>query len=255
MTPSEQVPRPEEEHAAASLRLALRDLSEKYPMPLDAAGWLQAASIRGRPRRWLLPSLAAALTAVLLVVVVGFTVGPWRQSSGTTASPSPEASGTPPGLARFDNGEFFFDYPAGWRTLSGKFRVLATQVDTVVGTGVWRTGCWEGGCSPDTVDVSGGRIVVKVHRRIDGPIDICMAVDPPNATLGPNAVLQSTQGSATTWQIRRPGQPFGWSYNVFIDATVDSPSQLAAAEAIVASFRWGEGTPNSEPFCPATSQP
>ena len=242
MATDEEIPGPEEQLPASSVCPAANDLGPDYPPRPDAERLVRSAP--RRPRRWLAIVVAASLTLVL-VVAAGFTIGPWR---GAGANPS--------GSAHFDNGEFAFDYPASWRVILGKFEAPDIRIDTVVGTGDWRNGCSTGNCFPDTVDVSGGRIVVKVWRRTDGPGQTCNGGSQANATLGPNAVQKSVQGSATTWEIRRPVEhEFGWTYNVFIEATTDSPAQLSAAEALVASFRWLGPAPAIEPLCSATSQP
>lgn len=167
-------------------------------------------------------------------------------------SGSAEPGATLPGTAgHFDNGGYSFDYPTAWHVLSGLYpEGFANEVDAVIGTGNWRTGCTQttypdghggGSCTGDAFDVSGGRIVVKVWRRVGGPADVCGEHETPNATVGPNAVLRSGPDSAAVWEIRRPGGQFGWGYNVFIEAHTDGGSGLAAAEALVGSFRWAAG--------------
>ena len=75
-------------------------------------------------------------------------------------------------------------------------------------------------------------------------MDACRADVTANATLGPNAVLRTGSDSAPVWEIREPGGQFGWGYNVFIEAHTDGASGVAAAEAVVASFRWAAGRTN-----------
>jgi hypothetical protein len=197
--------------------------------------------------------------AIVGVAVVALVVGACTTASPGTSSgsaePAPSLPGTP---GHFDNGDFSFDYPASWRALSGPYdEGFANEVDVVLGTGVWRTGCTQttypdghggGSCTGDAFDVSGGRVVVKVWRRVGGPADECRADVSANATLGPNAVLRTGSDSAPVWEIREPGGQFGWGYNVFIEAHTDGASGVAAAEAVVASFRWAAGRTNGGCF-------
>jgi hypothetical protein len=165
----------------------------------------------------------------------------------------------------FDNGDFTFDYPDNWRTLSGLYdETIVNEVDAVLGTGDWRTGCFETeypdghgsiSCTGDTFVVTGGRVVVKVWRRVGGPVDTCGVDIGANATLGSNAVLRTGSDSDPRWEIRNPGQNFGWAYNVFVEAHVDRPAGLAAAEALVASFRFAPGRPSVSCYQMDTSPP
>ena len=45
----------------------------------------------------------------------------------------------------------------------------------------------------------------------------------------------------TTWELREPGGQFGQVNNIFVEAHTENPVELASAEALVASFRWGPG--------------
>ena len=192
----------------------------------------------------------AALGIVALLIGACTTVSPGGTASQSVGS-GPTLPGTP---GHFDNDDFSFDYPAGWRTLSGLYdETIVNEVDAVLGTGDWRTGCAEtaypdghGGisCTGDTFVVTGGRIVMKVWRRVGGPVDTCGPDVAANATLGPNAVLRTGSGSSAMWEIREPGGQFGWGYNVFVEAHTDTAAGLAEAEAVVASFRWAPGRTN-----------
>jgi hypothetical protein len=115
--------------------------------------------------------------------------------------------------------------------------MMPWQVDVVLGTGSWETGCQPGVCGPDKSDVSGGRVVFKVYQRLGGP-NSCLTDGSPNATLGPNAVRGTVDGETTTWEIRYPGNNFSQPGNVFVDVTTESPSALQDARAVVASFGW-----------------
>jgi hypothetical protein len=193
--------------------------------------------------------------AIVAVVMAALIAGACTTASpGTSSAPAQPAASLPGRPGHFDNGDFSFDYPATWRPLAGiYYEGMANEVDVVLGTGVWRTGCTQteypdgqggGSCTGDALDVSGGRIVVKVWRRVGGPMDACRADVTANATLGPNAVLRTGSDSAPVWEIREPGGQFGWGYNVFIEAHTDGASGVAAAEAVVASFRWAAGRTN-----------
>ena len=180
---------------------------------------------------------AAVAMALTLVVVAG--CGAASASSSIAGSSASALPGTP---GHFDNGTFSFDYPVTWRTISPGFFSYPLQVDAVIGTGDWHNGCWQsengGGCVPDTVDVSGGRIVVRIWRREAGPVQICQGNTKSNATFGPNAVLEKQQGGHTRWEIRRSDQEFDWAYNVILEVYADGPARLAEAQALVSSFRW-----------------
>jgi hypothetical protein len=237
-----------EERAAAALKLALQDVSEQWPLRADVAAWVASVPKRQSLGHRLPVGMAAAL-AMIIVGAVAFAAWPKAVPGGGGASPSavPSIPGTP---GHFDNGSFSFDYPASWRTLSDEYyEGMENQVFAVLGTGDWKTGCYftsnGGGCTGDTVDVSGGRVVVKVYERGGGPVSTC-GTSPANATLGPNAVSKSTDGSATTWEIRMPGGDFGWTNNVFVEAWAGGPQQMAQAEALVASFRWADGVSNPD---------
>ena len=187
--------------------------------------------------------------AIAVMAVVALLAGACTSSSGSM--PAPNLPGT---SGHFDNGDFSFDYPPTWKPLAGLYyEGMANEVDIVLGTGTWRTGCTQttypdgnggGSCTGDAFDVSGGRVVAKVWRRVGGPVDECRADVSANATLGPNAVLRTGSDSAPIWEIREPGGQFGWGYNVFIEAHSDGSSSLASAEAVVASFRWAAGRTN-----------
>ena len=56
----------------------------------------------------------------------------------------------------------------------------------------------------DTVAVSPGGVVVRVYWRGGGPAPMCLGYTTANATVGPNAVQKTTDGSVTSWEIRLP---------------------------------------------------
>jgi hypothetical protein len=264
MSGAEPILTANEERAAAALRLALRHESEAWPLKVDAGAWLSGAPRRRRIGRRLWTGIAAAL-AVALVGVIAYTTLPLVSPGsgvGTTASAGPSIPGT---AGHFDNGDFSFDYPSAWQTLSGQYdETIVNEVDAVLGTGSWRSGCLEtmypdghgnASCTGDSFDVSGGRVVVKVWRQVGGPVDLCGAAASANATLGPNAVLETRSGSGATWEIREPGGQFGWGYNVFVEAHTDDAAGLAAARALVASFRWAPSRTNGGCYQPDTPSP
>ncbi len=194
---------------------------------------------------------AGVLVMTLLAAAVGAcAIESPEASSSPSAQSGPSLSGTP---GHFDNADFTFDYPAGWRILSSLYdETIVNEVDAVMGTGEWRTGCFEtrypdgGGvisCTGDVFTVTGGRIVVKVWRRVGGPVDVCGLDVGANATLGENAVLRTGSDSDATWEIRKPGQQFGWAGNVFVEEHSDTAAGVAHGEALVASFRWVPGRP------------
>ena len=247
-----------EGRAAAALQRALWKTSAEFPVHVEAAAWVARAPKRGLAVARLPMGLAAALAVVLLAVVAL-----WARPAAT--GPSLSSSATPassPG--HFDNGTFSFDYPTTWRTISGSYsEIMVNEVDVVMGTGDWQTGCrsWSSGavggvdCTGDKVDVSGGRVVVKVYRRVGGPAPDCRGGPTANATLGPNAVLGTTDASATTWEIAQPSAQFGWPDNIFVEAHADGPAGLVEAEALVASVRWDPGATNLYCSSPQTQPP
>lgn len=240
-----------EERAAAALQRALRATSEEWPMRVDASSFVAKAPKRRSIGRRLPIGLAASL-AVVLLSVVAFSA--WPRAAGPAASASASPTSWP---GHFDNGTFSFDYPTSWRTISGLYyETMMNKVDVVLGTGDWQTGChsWSSGdyggedCVGDLVDVSGGRILVKVYQRDGGPMDLCHGDTIANETLGPNAVQKTGDGSVITWEIRLPGDEFGQEGNVFIEGHTDNAAGIASAEALVASFRWAPSVP--EGGCP-----
>ena len=217
-------------------------------------------SLMGRGH-WI--GVAVALV-VLIAGAVMFAAWPRGAPGGGGTSPSavPSIPGTP---GHFDNGDFSFDYPSTWRVLSGVYdETIVNEVDAVLGTGGWRSGCFQTmypdghgseSCTGDSYDVSGGRIVVKIWRQVGGPVNLCGPAASANATFGPNAVLKTASTSETTWEIREPGGQFGWGYNVFVEAHTSDAAGLAAAEALVASFRWAPGRTNGGCYQLDTSPP
>ena len=216
--------------------------------------------------------MAVAASVVMFAGCGGGSSAASRGSAPPTG-PEPSLPGTP---GHFDNGDFSFDYPSAWRTLSGVYdddlevlsgvydETIVNEVDAVLGTGGWRSGCFQTmypdghgseSCTGDSSDVSGGRIVVKIWRQVGGPVNLCGPAASANATLGPNAVLKTASSSETTWEIREPGGQFGWGYNVFVEAHTDDAAGLAAAEALVASFRWAPGRTNGGCYQLDTSPP
>ena len=208
---------PREMRAVAALRRTLDAAAAADPFRLDVPAWVDGSRTR-RPGT-MRSRIVFAVAVAGVVAVVGAALllprfgGPnsGSGSSPFTAAPSLMSSPLLPGTAgHFDNGSFSFDYPPGWSILSGAFlEGIAVETYAVLGTGEWHSGCVfsanGGSCNGDTADVSGGRVVVKIWNVVTGPMNMCdRGDDTANETLGPNAVVRSTKGSATTWEIRMP---------------------------------------------------
>jgi hypothetical protein len=165
--------------------------------------------------------------------------------SGVTNLPSPAATfpGTP---GHFDDGQESFDYPADWPVIAhGQDSGGVMYVLAVLGQGSWHDGCvrTENGmsCGADTFDVAPGGVVVKVYRWWGGPAVACRGDSQANATLGVNPVRVRREGNMTSWELRPPGNEFGQSNNIFVEVHTSTPSRLAQAEGLVASFRFTPG--------------
>jgi hypothetical protein len=91
--------------------------------------------------------------------------------------------------------------------------------------------------------------VVKVYWRTGGPAPMCQGNAQANATVGPNAVQKTVDGSVTSWELRTPDGQFGWPNNPTFEVHTSDPAQLAKAEAMVASFRWGPSAPSYAGLC------
>jgi hypothetical protein len=233
------------------LRRDLQELSRSYPPPSswDARANGQLAR-RMLPPMHKAPRLAVAVVALALVIVGGSLA----LQSGWVMRTQP---GSTLAYKQFDNGDFAYEFPSSWNTLSSGFQFGSVRVYSVLGTGEWHTGCFissaGAGCNPDKVDVSEGRVVVTIYSRVDGPGQSCGIGEQANATIGPNAVIQTTSGATTTWEIRRPGQEFGWMNNVFVDVTAGSSNGIEEAVALVSSFRWMGQTTNRPVCAPASA--
>jgi len=236
-----------EERAAAALRLALRSVSEEWPLRVDAAAWVASVPRRRSIGRRLPVGIAAAL-AVLIAGAMAFTA--WPRGAGPP-SPGPSLPGTP---GHFDDGQESFDYPTDWSVLAGSDHGATGVMDVlaVLGNGSWHESCQRGAegtsswmnCSTDAVDVPSGGVVVKIYLWYGGPYVPCRGDTQANATFGNLAVRKTVDATVTTWEIRVPGNEFGQNGNIFVEVDTSSPSQLARAEALVASFRWAPGESN-----------
>jgi hypothetical protein len=181
-------------------------------------------------------AIARALCGAVLVAVLS--------GCGTASSPSgatPSLPGTP---GHYDDGEVSFDYPAGWTVDAGTYENGGVmQVLAVFGDGTWRPGCLPAStgdfpnCGPDGFQVTGTQMIVRVYSWWGGPVVPCRGDVQANATFGSNAVRSESQGSTSTWEIRLPGNEFGQSNNIFVEAHTTSAAQLATVEALVASTR------------------
>jgi hypothetical protein len=61
-------------------------------------------------------------------------------------------------------------------------------------------------------------MIVRVYSWWGGPVVPCRGDVQANATFGSNAVRSESQGSTSTWEIRLPGNEFGQSNNIFVEA-------------------------------------
>jgi hypothetical protein len=173
----------------------------------------------------------------------------WDSRADLCGSPSP-APVLPGRAGHYDDGGFSFDYPATWRVFAKEYyEGMAFYTAAVIGTGDWHSGCRTvdngGECTGDVVDVSGGRVVVKLYERVGGPANLCGQATAANATLGPNAVLKSQDGHTTTWEVRMPGAEFSWANNIQVIAWTSDDAGTAQVEALVASFRWASSVSNA----------
>jgi hypothetical protein len=201
---------------------------------------------------------AAALLAVAaLTTGLAACSGHGAPTPTGISEPIPTLPGTP---GHYDDGEFSFDYPADWPVLSAfqswpnpTFFVVA-----VLGTGAWSENCQHGTdsqgdwmtCGADMVTVPPDGIVVKIYWRAGGPAPICWSPAPTaNATVGSSAVLKTVDGDVTTWEFRWPDGQFFWPNDPTFEVHTSDPAQLAKAEAMVASFRWGANAPTSAGLC------
>lgn len=181
---------------------------------------------------------------------------PIRSLLGTTTpvpTPIPSLPGT---LGHYDDGEMSFDYPADWPVLAAQVRESCgvIYVLMVLGTGSWSQDAnqpqLDGSvlCGMDSVSVPADGVVVRVYWRGERPPN-CLGNTQANATVGPNAVLKTTEGITTSWEIRSLDGEFGWPNNPTFEAHTSDPAQLAKAEAMVASFRWGASAPSYAGLC------
>lgn len=189
--------------------------------------------------RWL--RLAAAFVVAAAIGACSPT-GPFVSSGPPQAvSPAPSLPGTP---GHFDDGRFSFDYPTDWPVIAAdqSIDLMVVHLVAVLGIGSWHENCTGGTtwqeCGFDTFDVPAGGVLVKVYWRAGGPPPICWGNVEANATLGPNAVQKTTEGSTTSWEVHTPGGQFGWPNNPTFEVHTSDAAQLAKAEAMVASFRW-----------------
>jgi len=108
-------------------------------------------------------------------------------------------------------------------------------------------------CTNETVTVPSGGVVVKVYLWYGAPAVACRGDTEANATFGLNAVRQTAKGDAISWEIRAPGNEFGQTNNIFVEAHTSDAKQLARAQATVTSFLF-EPAHDGYPAC-ATDSP
>ena len=177
-------------------------------------------------------------------------VASFRWSAAGDWCAHPTAVNLPGAPGHYDNGTFSFDYPRSWGVLAGAFDDgRYDEVYAVLGTGRWQSvyGNPDAGFSnpgfDDTVDVSGGRVVVQIRPITGGPVGIPCGDNTANATIG-TLVVSKVGSSPTVWEIRRPGAGFGDPENVVILAWTSDAATTAQVEAMVASFQWAPGVKN-----------
>lgn len=252
MSDDEPILTAREERAAAGLRLALRDVSQEWPLRVDAAAWVASVQRQRSIGRRLPVGIAAALVVVLVAAVAVFA-GP-RIGIGKPAETQ----------AHYDNGQFAFDYSSSWRTIATDSNGLP-----VLGTGDWGLGCpgqpSASGCGEEITDISGGRIVLTMWVQSPGPPAYCSGNDAlETAPLGTGWIRRYDEDAryvtqpTTRWEIRRPGYDFGMTGNLWIQAVTDNPAELANAAALVATFRWEKAgdycqSPTVRPSLPGTA--
>jgi hypothetical protein len=239
MSDDESILTPTEWRAASALRAALHDESADQPLRMDVVGWIEGAPRKRPSLAWVPVGLAAVLA---LVLVVGLVAWPW------VAGVVPGGPSLPGTLGHYDDGQISFDYPTDWSVLAGSDHGATGVMDVlaVFGNGSWHESCQRGAegtsswmsCSTDAVDVPSGGVVVKIYMWYGGPMVPCRGDTQANATFGDLAVRKTVDGTVTKWEIRVPGNEFGQNNNIFVEIHTSNPSQLARAEALVASFRW-----------------
>jgi hypothetical protein len=203
---------------------------------------------------------ARAFSAVVIgaAIAAGGCLGgsPGQAPATGSAGPAPTLPGTP---GHFENRDFSFDYPTDWSVIAADQSIdLGVEyLVTAIGVGLWHQNCTSGTdtqgswttCTGDTFDVPPGGIVLKIYWRGGGPAPMCLGNTKPNATVGPNPVQKTVDGTTTSWEIPLPGAEFGWPNNPIFEAHTSDPTQLARAQAVVASFRWLPVAMTYEPFC------
>jgi hypothetical protein len=199
---------------------------------------------------------AALLTIALCAMLATACDGAASTPTGL-ATPIPTLPGT---LGHFDNGQFSFDYPTDWPVLT-VYQGLPNPtfwVVAVFGTGTWHENCQSGTdsqgdwmtCGADVVTVPTGGIVVKIYWRTGGPAPMCASPAPTaNTTFGSTEVLKSVDGDVTSWEFRWPDGQFSWPNDPTFEAHTSDAAQLAKAEAMVASFKWGANAPSAGGQC------
>jgi hypothetical protein len=261
MSDDESILTPTERLAASALRATLHAESTDQPLRMDVVGWIERAPRKRPSLAWVPLGLAAVLALVLVVGLVAWprAGGALPGNAGESPSAGPSLPGTP---GHYDDGQESFDYPTDWSVLAGSDRGATGVMDVlaVLGDGSWHESCQHGddgtsswmNCSTDAVDVPSGGVVVKIYLWYGGPYVPCRGDTQANATFGDLAVRKTVDGTATTWEIRVPGNEFGQTNNIFVEVHTSDPSQLARAEALVASFRWldSSGSFNCSPAPP-----
>lgn len=217
------------------------------PLRLDVAGLVARAAAPRRRATWRL-GLGVVL-AGLVVIAAGAVAYP-RLIAGPASSQAANGS-----TQHFEANSEAFDYPSNWHLIAQVSQGnLMEYVLAVVGTGSWHQTCGATGCSPDTFDVSGSQIVVKVYQTHQiGPVTTCEGSD-ADATFGTVAVRQTGTATDQIWEIRRPSSEFGAVNNLWVEARTDDPAEMARAEALVATIHWSDNSiPGPDCWSPGPS--
>ena len=264
MTPTEHDP------IADALRRAAPDepaslpplaIDEVTTAPVRPAGvWRRTAEPGARQRAgaWPLALVGAIVVAVVAWQLAG-SAGPGPSSSATPAPLPSNPSGpseAPEQLATFNAGEFSFDYPASWRSVSGDFPIgtLGSTIG-ILGT-VDLSACGKGDINcVSATQLQPGDVSVSVGTIALGPDHSILDLAPPGGFSdfigGMPAVARSTGPDPRTgadegrgWQFARPGSIDQW-YGVGAEFRGPGIDRLREQfDALVRSIRFDQPTPS-----------
>ena len=162
-------------------------------------------------------------------------------------TPSPYQGQAVNGLVTYPGRLVTFEYPAGWRMITGDFSAYHYYtVEAALGTGDWTLDCvqsvqangdlYSETCGGSILDAGPGEVVVEMSTH-DSPA-FSRPTPPPEAVVLESGLRYTTEssGSRTTWRI------YGVSDGPPLDVIAEFGSQPSAAaraqvEALVASIR------------------